>query len=91
MAVVMPPGKQAYTRSDGTPLVGGRLRTFAAGTSTPKPTYADAAGTIANTNPVVLDARGEARCELVLDASVVQQGLHATVRDRHAVRLVEQS
>lgn len=60
MAVVMPPGKQAYTRSDGTPLVGGRLRTFAAGTSTPKPTYADAAGTVANTNPLVLDARGEA-------------------------------
>lgn len=60
MAVVMPPGKQAYYRTDGTPLVGGRLRTFAAGTSTPKATFSDAAGTIANTNPVVLDARGEA-------------------------------
>jgi hypothetical protein len=60
MAVVMPPGRQAYFNTDDTPLVGGRLRTFAAGTSTPKATYSDAAATVANANPVVLDARGEA-------------------------------
>lgn len=60
MAVVMPPGRQAYYKTDGTPLVGGRLRTFAAGTTTPKATWSDAAGTIANPNPVILDARGEA-------------------------------
>ncbi len=60
MAVVMPPGKQAYYNTAGAPLVGGRIRTFAAGTSTPKATFSDAAGTIPNTNPVVLDARGEA-------------------------------
>ena len=60
MAVVMPAAKQAFFTSTGIPLVGGRLRTFAAGTSTPKATFADAAGTIPNANPVVLDARGEA-------------------------------
>ena len=60
MAVVMPAAKQAYFTSTGIPLVGGRVRTYAAGTSTPKATYSDAAGTIPNANPVVLDARGEA-------------------------------
>jgi hypothetical protein len=60
MAVVMPAAKQAFFTSTGIPLVGGRVRTFAAGTSTPKATFADAAGTIPNANPVVLDARGEA-------------------------------
>ena len=60
MAVVMPAAKQAFFTSTGIPLVGGRVQTFAAGTSTPKATFADAAGTIPNANPVVLDARGEA-------------------------------
>lgn len=60
MAVVMPAAKQAFFTSTGIPLVGGRVRTFVAGTSTPKATFSDAAGTIPNANPVVLDARGEA-------------------------------
>lgn len=44
----------------GNPLVGGRLYTYANTTTTPQTTYQDAAGTIANTNPIILDARGEA-------------------------------
>ena len=60
MATLLPEGKQSFTKSDGTPLVGGKLYTYEAGTSTPKATYADAAGTVPNTNPVILDARGEA-------------------------------
>jgi len=60
MATLLPNGKQQFTRGDGLPLVGGRLYTYDAGTSTPRPTYADAAGTVPNTNPVILDARGEA-------------------------------
>lgn len=60
MATLMPNGKQAFTRSDGTPLVGGKLFTYDAGTSTPRPTYADADALFPNTNPVILDARGEA-------------------------------
>lgn len=60
MATLLPEGKQSFTDGAGKPLVGGKLYTYDAGTSTPRPTYADAAGTIANTNPVVLDARGEA-------------------------------
>lgn len=60
MATLLPEGKQSFTDGAGMPLVGGKLYTYDAGTSTPRPTYSDAAGTIPNTNPVVLDARGEA-------------------------------
>ena len=45
---------------NGDPLVGGLVYFYAAGTSTPKDTFSDAALTSANTNPVVLNARGEA-------------------------------
>lgn len=59
-ASLMPPGKQAYVDANGAPLAGGRLYTYAAGTSTPLATYSDEAGVTPNTNPVILDARGEA-------------------------------
>ena len=60
MATLMPEGKQSFTNSAGAPLVGGKVYTYDAGTSTPRATYQDAAGTVPNTNPIVLDARGEA-------------------------------
>lgn len=60
MATLQPSGKQQYHDESGAPLVGGRLYTYDAGTTTPRPTYADSAGAVPNTNPVVLDARGEA-------------------------------
>ena len=44
----------------GSRFIGGRLHTFAANTSTPKATYADPYGLTPNTNPVVLDANGQA-------------------------------
>jgi hypothetical protein len=44
----------------GAPLVGGLLYTYSAGTTTPQVTYTDSSGATANTNPVVLNARGEA-------------------------------
>jgi Pectate lyase superfamily protein len=60
MAQLLPEGKQSFTNSAGAPLVGGKVYTYDAGTNTPRPTYQDAAGTVPNTNPVILDARGEA-------------------------------
>ena len=56
----LPNPRQQFFGNDGNPLAGGKLYTYAAGTSTPKATYTDTAGTIANTNPIVLNARGEA-------------------------------
>jgi hypothetical protein len=55
-----PSPKQQYFYADGTPLVGGKLYTYAAGTSTLLATYQDSSGTVSNTNPVILDSRGEA-------------------------------
>lgn len=46
--------------SNGDPLSGGLLYSYAAGTSTPLATYTTRAGSVANANPVVLDADGEA-------------------------------
>ena len=57
---ISPPPKLAFYTSTGAPLVGGRIYTYLAGTSTPYATYTDYNGTTANANPVVLDSRGEA-------------------------------
>ncbi len=60
----IPPINQPVFRafdSNGVPLAGGLLYSYAAGTSTPLSTYTDAAGTAPNTNPVVLDATGQAK------------------------------
>lgn len=46
--------------NDGNPLVGGKLHTYAPGTTTNKATYTDASLSVANANPIILDSRGEA-------------------------------
>lgn len=43
---------------DGVPLVGGLLYSYDAGTTTLRTTYTTSAGTVANTNPIVLNAGG---------------------------------
>ena len=47
---------------NGRPLVGGKLFTYEAGTSTPVATYRDAAGQFVNENPILLNERGECVC-----------------------------
>lgn len=46
--------------SNGVPMVNGTVDTYLAGTTTPETTWQDQAQTTANTNPIVLDSRGEA-------------------------------
>jgi hypothetical protein len=46
--------------SAGLPAAGFLLFTYSGGTTTPKVTYSDSAGTVPNTNPVVLDTSGSA-------------------------------
>ena len=69
MAVNLSPlggaGWQFFDNS-GVPLAGGLLYSYEAGTTTPAPTYTSAAGTIANTNPIVLDAAGRPPSEIWL-------------------------
>lgn len=42
----------------GRTLSGGKIYTYAAGTTTPQVTYTSRSGTVANANPIVLDAAG---------------------------------
>lgn len=60
MAVQFTNGKFHGFNDDGTPMVGGLLYTYVSGTTTPQATYTDSTLGTPNTNPVVLDARGEA-------------------------------
>tara|TARA_R110000868_G_scaffold59559_1_gene182840 strand:+ start:313 stop:1218 length:906 start_codon:yes stop_codon:yes gene_type:complete len=60
MAVLSPSAKMAFVDAAGQPLVGGKLYTYIAGTTTLQTTYTDSSGTTANTNPIILDSRGEA-------------------------------
>ncbi len=61
---------------DGDPLSSGLVYTYQSGTTTPLATYQDEAGTILNTNPVVLNADGEALIRLLED-----QAYRIVVRD----------
>jgi len=60
MAALTPTAKMQFFKADGIPLAGGKLYTYTAGTTTPQTTYTDSSGGTANTNPVILDSRGEA-------------------------------
>ena len=63
MGILLAQGKQQYFDSNGDPLVGGKLYSMqpGAGITTPKATWTDAGETALNTNPIILNARGEAQ------------------------------
>lgn len=52
---------QKFFDNNGCPLVGGLLFTYEAGTNNKIATYTDEAGMSVNSNPIVLDYRGECR------------------------------
>lgn len=58
--ILAPVPKLQFFTAAGVPLAGGKLYSYAAGTSSPLATYIDSTGATANTNPVILDSRGEA-------------------------------
>lgn len=60
--------RQRFFDSNGDPLAGGKLYSYEAGTTTPLATYTDQSGSTANTNPIILDASGEA--DVWVDAAV---------------------
>jgi len=49
---------QQFFDNNGNPLSGGKLYSYAAGTTTPKTTYTSITGLTAHTNPIVLDSAG---------------------------------
>lgn len=59
---------QRFCDNSGAPLAFGQIFTYAAGSSTPLASYVDSTGITPNTNPIVLNARGE--CNLWLPPNV---------------------
>ena len=57
---------QQFFDDNGVPLAGGLIYTYQAGSSTPLVTYTTNGGTIANANPIVLDAAGRVPQEIWL-------------------------
>ena len=56
--------------SNGTPLVGGLLYVYTAGTTTPATSWTTNSGASANTNPIVLNAAGRTPFEIWLNSGV---------------------
>ena len=52
--------KHRFYKNDGSLNVGGKVYTYVPGTSTLRNTYTDATAGTPNTNPIILDAKGEA-------------------------------
>lgn len=63
-AILLPDLKPQYFDDNGAFLVGGKLWSYIAGTTTPLATYSDPDGLSPNTNPIILDSRAEANIYL---------------------------
>jgi len=74
---ISPTPKLQFFDLNGAPLAGGLLYTYEAGSTTPLATYTDSTGLIANTNPIVLDSRGEAN--VWLGAAIYKFALYTSV------------
>ncbi len=59
-ASLLPNAKQQFISAEGIPFAGGLVYFYVPNTSTPKNTWQDADQQILNTNPIILDAAGEA-------------------------------
>lgn len=59
---------QKFFADNGRPLNGGKLFTYVAGTTTKIATFTDASGGASNTNPIILNFRGE--CRVWLDPTL---------------------
>lgn len=59
------PGAQFFD-DNGDPLSGGKIFTYAAGTTTPKATFTDFTGATPHANPIILDAAGRPPSEVWL-------------------------
>jgi len=77
---LIPQIKFRYTDNNGNPLVNGKVFTYVTGTTTMLGTYTDSSGTVLNTNPIILDARGEA--DIFLKAG---KAYRITVKDENDV------
>ncbi len=76
--ILAPLAKQRFYDNNNNPLNKGQLFCYVAGTTTKQTTYSDSAGT-PNTNPVILNYRGE--CDLWLDTTKTYKFVLAPAND----------
>ena len=58
-----------FFNDTGTPLSGGKLYTYIAGTTTPLATYADDTGNVFNSNPIILNSAGRIDTQIWMDSN----------------------
>lgn len=68
--------KQQYFDNDGHPAAGWFLYTYAAGTDTPVDTFTNAGLSVANENPIELDASGRAVIYVDPDRGALKLVMH---------------
>lgn len=68
-ATLMPVARMQFLDANGKPLAGGKVYTYASGTTTPLATYMDAAESTPNTNPIILDGGGFANIRVDQESS----------------------
>lgn len=82
-AVIMTPPYLEFSDASGNPLSGGKIYTYAAGTTTPLATYTDAGGATPNANPVICDSAGRATIFLATSSAykfIVKDSLDNTIK-----------
>lgn len=73
--------KEQFFDNSGNPLNGGKLFFYVAGSSTKQTTYNSSLGTVANSNPMVLDAYGRLQSEVWLTTGVLYKEILTTSTD----------
>lgn len=66
---------------NGVPLAGGKIYTYAAGTTTPQTTYTSYDGTVPNANPIILDAAGRTPAQIWATEGLLYKYVVATSAD----------
>jgi len=67
--------------NNGNPLVGGKLYTYSAGTTTPQATFTSSSGVTPNSNPIILNAGGRVPSEIWLTDGLVYKFVLYTSTD----------
>lgn len=72
-AYLSPIGNEVQTDTNGAPLVGGKIYTYLAGTTSAAATYTSSAGSVSQANPIILNAQGLAANPIWLGSGVAMK------------------
>lgn len=82
MAVnIAPQARLQFTDANGLPIVGGKLFTYLAGSSTKQSTFTTSTGASSNTNPIILDSAGRTPSGVWLTSGISYKFILAPATD----------